>query len=220
MIHISEKYLQLKSSLPPYVRLIAVSKTHPVESIVTVYQLGHRDFGENKVQELVEKYEQLPKDIYWHIIGHLQTNKVKYIASFIHLIHSVDSLKLLTEINKQAQKNNRIIDCLLQVYIAKEETKFGFEAEEIIKLFQNDGLNQFPFVRVRGLMGMATNTDNTEIVLNEFSSLNSLFKQITQMINPQDDFNILSMGMSNDYQLAIDQGSNMVRIGSTIFGSR
>lgn len=199
------------------VTLIAVSKTKPVEDILELYSLGQRDFGENYVQELVEKYEQLPKDIRWHFIGHLQSNKVKQIAPFISLIHSVDSEKLLKEINKEAKKNNRVIDCLLQVYIAKEETKFGLNDEElkelITRISDTNPTNSFQHINIKGLMGMASFTDDKEEVRKEFQHLKSLFEKYSQL-------QILSMGMSADYEMAVEEGSNMVRIGSLLFGKR
>ena len=198
------------------VTLVAVSKTKPVEDILELYQLGQRDFGENYVQELVEKHNQLPKDIRWHFIGHLQSNKVKLIAPFISLIHSVDSQKLLKEINKQASKSDRVIDCLLQVHIAKEETKFGLDESELMEVLDLN-LKDYKNVSVKGLMGMASFTDNAEIVRKEFQSLKKLFNQFAIHHSP---FTTLSMGMSSDYQMAIEEGSNMVRIGSLLFGER
>ena len=195
------------------ITLVAVSKTKPVEDILALYDLGHRDFGENYVQELVEKAEQLPNDIRWHFIGHLQTNKVKSIVSFIYLIHGIDSLKLLKEIDKQAEKNKRIIDCLLQVHIAQEETKFGFDEAELFGL----DLKQFPNVRIKGLMGMASLTDDFNKIRIEFKSLKILFEKLKTQ-NPE--LSILSTGMSADYKIAIEEGSNMVRIGSLLFGER
>jgi len=197
--------------------LIAVSKTKPVEDILALYQLGHRDFGENYVQELVDKQAVLPKDIRWHFIGHLQSNKVKYIAPFVHLVQGVDSLKLLQEINKQANKNNRIIDCLLQVYIAKEETKFGLDEQELEVLVTQ--LNHQPFanIRVCGLMGMASFTEKMETVRAEFHYLKTLFEKLR--VNDS-GLTTLSMGMSSDYTIAIEEGSTMVRIGSLLFGKR
>ncbi len=200
--------------------LVAVSKTKPVSAIQEAYDGGHLDFGENKVQELVEKYEALPKDIRWHMIGHLQRNKVKYIASFVHLIHGVDSLKLITQINKEASKNNRIINCLLQVHIAEEDTKFGFDLNELKQLLAEGAFNDFTNVKIKGLMGMATNTDNQAQVSREFRSLKKLYDEISQVAAPNLEPEILSMGMSGDYQIALQEGSNMVRIGSAIFGAR
>jgi pyridoxal phosphate enzyme (YggS family) len=223
----SELYKEISSELQSKnVTLVAVSKTKPVADILELYQLGQRDFGENYVQELVEKYQQLPKDIRWHFIGHLQSNKVKLIAPFVHLIHSVDSEKLLKEINKEAKKNNRIIDFLLEVYIAKEETKFGLDAKEvedlITRIVSTDSTNEnskesFRNISIKGLMGMASFTDDKEIVRKEFQSLKILFDQFTIHHSP---LTILSMGMSADYKLAIEEGSNMVRIGSLLFGKR
>jgi PLP dependent protein len=216
-----QTYLEISTELQAKnVALIAVSKTKPVEDIKALYDLGQRDFGENYVQELSEKAEQLPKDIRWHFIGHLQSNKVKYIASFVHLIHGVDSLKLLQEINKQAQKNNRVIDCLLQVYIAKEETKFGLDEEELnLTISQFDNL-KMKNVRVCGLMGMASFTDDMEKVEKEFHYLKALFDKHAQLSINNYQLTILSMGMSSDYRIAVKEGSNMVRIGSLLFGER
>ena len=209
-----EKYQQINEALRlSNITLVAVSKTKPVEDILELYNLGHRDFGENYVQELTKKAEQLPNDIRWHFIGHLQSNKVKSIVSFIYLIHGIDSLKLLTEIDKQAEKNNRIIDCLLQVHIAQEETKFGFDEAELFGL----DLKQFPNVRIKGLMGMASLTDDINKIRIEFKTLKILFEKLKTQ-NPE--LSILSTGMSADYKIAIEEGSNMVRIGSLLFGER
>lgn len=203
------------------VSLIAVSKTKPAEELQQAYDAGQRLFGENMVQELVEKYEVLPKDIQWHIIGHLQSNKVKYIASFISMIQSVDSIKLLQEINKHAEKHNRIIDCLLQVYIADEETKFGLGFDELIELLRSEGFTALKNIRIRGLMGIATNTDNEKQIKDEYHELKTFFDGVKQSFFRKDEaFDTLSMGMSADYKIAIEQGSNMVRLGSTIFGQR
>lgn len=213
-----EAYKQLNEELRlSEVTLVAVSKTKPVEDILALYELGHRDFGENYVQELVDKADQLPKDIRWHFIGHLQTNKVKFIAPFIYLIHGVDSLKLLKEISKQAEKSNRIVDCLLQVHIAQEETKFGFDENELNDLFNNLSGHQLNNVKIKGLMGMASMTDNMSQVRTEFLQLRNLFKSL-QTSNPE--LQTLSMGMSSDYKIALEEGSNMVRIGSLLFGER
>ena len=203
------------------VKLIVVSKTQPIEALEEAYQMGVRCFGENKVQELVDKYEQLPKDIEWHMIGHLQSNKVKYIAPFVSLIHAVDSLSLLEEINKQAFKNNRVINCLLQCHIATEETKFGFSKEELISMLASEKYKELQNIRVCGLMGMATNTDDVNQVTQEFEGLHNLFKTVKQsyFLN-QDSFQEISMGMSGDYKIAIDHGSTMIRIGSSLFGAR
>lgn len=200
-------------SIPKEVTLVAVSKTRQNSAIIEAYQLGQRIFGENKVQELVQKYEELPKDIYWHMIGHLQTNKVKFIAPFVSLIHAVDSVKLLKEINKKAKQNNRVIDCLLQVHIATESTKFGFDISELNNAINS--ANEYQNIRIVGLMGMATFTDNKQQVIQEFSSLKIVFDTVKN-----EHITTLSMGMSGDYRLAIEQGSNMVRVGSAIFGHR
>ena len=203
---------------PQQVQLIAVSKTKPNEDIIELYNLGQRAFGENYVQELVDKEASLPKDIQWHFIGHLQSNKVKYIAPFVHLIHGVDSEKLLQEINKQAIKQNRVIDCLLQVHIATEETKFGFDADSISELIQSGRLANYPNIRIKGLMGMASFSEDTHLLTKEFTSLKQIFDQAAVQLGNQ--FTVLSMGMSSDYNLAISLGSNMVRIGSLLFGAR
>jgi pyridoxal phosphate enzyme (YggS family) len=200
---------------------VAVSKTKPIEDLQEAYNAGQRIFGENQVQELADKYEKLPKDIQWHLIGHLQTNKVKYIAPFISLIHSVDSIKLLQEINKQAQKNNRVIDCLLQIYIADEETKYGLGFDEVIELLESQEFTELENIRIVGLMGIATNSENQKQIKEEFYELNTLFKGIKiSYFKNQDYFKELSMGMSADYKIAIEQGSTLVRIGSDIFGER
>jgi hypothetical protein len=207
-----------KELIPQHVELIAVSKTKPNEDLLDLYNVGHRAFGENYVQELADKADQLPKDIQWHFIGHLQSNKVKYIAPFVHLIHGVDSEKLLQEINKQALKNNRVIDCLLQVHIATEETKFGFDAESINELIQSGRLTQYSNIKIKGLMGMASFSDDQSLLTNEFVSLKQIFDHAAIQLG--NEFTILSMGMSSDYALAIKLGSNMVRIGSLLFGAR
>ncbi len=214
---ICDSLKKIKKEIGKDVQLIAVSKTKPVEAIQTAYDCEQRDFGENKVQEMLEKYEHLPKDIHWHMIGHLQRNKVKYIAPFVHLIHGVDNAKLLKEIDKQAQKNNRIIKVLLQIKIAKEETKFGMnkiDLEAILNEYQN---KTYPNIKIVGFMGMATNTQNHEQVAQEFSNLHKLLLSYQKKFP---ELTILSMGMSGDYKIAIAQGSNMVRIGSAIFGAR
>lgn len=210
---IKDNLLRIQSTIPGNVTLVAVSKTKPVTDLMQAYDAGQRIFGENKIQEMTEKWEQMPKDIQWHMIGHVQTNKVKYMAEYVSLIHGVDSLKLLEEINKQAAKHNRIIDCLLQVYIAEEESKFGLdekELNEILKQVQHESMQN---INVIGLMGMATFTDNQVQIKKEFQYLKSIFDKHPQLA-------ILSMGMSGDYQLAIECGSTMVRIGSSIFGGR
>lgn len=202
-------------------RLIAVSKTHPIEKIKEAYDAGQRIFGENKVQELIAKQAGLPADIEWHMIGHLQSNKAKQLVPVVSLIHSVDSFKLLEEINKQAKKVNRMVSCLLQVHIAKEETKFGFDENEVIDLIRSGKVVALDSIQVTGLMGMATFTDNKEQVRNEFRSLKKLFDQIANMNLPANvEMKELSMGMSQDYETAVDEGSTLVRIGTAIFGSR
>jgi len=218
---ISSNIIDFKSKLPSHVQLVAISKTKPLSDIEQAYGAGQRLFGENKVQELLSKYEQLPKDISWHFIGHLQTNKVKYIAPFVELIHAVDSIKLLREINKEGQKVNRKLACLLQVYIANEDTKFGIEPTEI-EIFIEEFLNlKFEFVQINGLMAMASNTTNSHQINEEFKTVYQIFNSIKAK-HPDNlpHFNTLSMGMSGDYQIAIAQGSNMLRIGSTLFGHR
>ena len=208
----------IQSTIPENVTLVAVSKTKPVSAIEEAYALGQRIFGENKVQELCDKHDVLPKDIEWHMIGHLQRNKVKYITPFVSLIHGVDTERLLREINKQAAKNNRIVNCLLQFHIAEEETKFGFSHEEVSLLIQNDVLKELENVNIKGVMGMATNTDNQEQIAKEFCSLKTIANKLQTHFG--NDFDTVSMGMSGDYSLAIENGSNMVRIGSSIFGER
>jgi PLP dependent protein len=211
-----EKYKDILEELNGKVILVAVSKTKPAEDIQALYNLGQRDFGENYVQELVEKEAALPKDIRWHFIGHLQSNKVKYIAPFVHLIHGVDSFSLLKEINKQALKNNRTINCLLQIHIAKEETKFGFDEEELT----NMAISQLENIKIIGLMGMASFSDDKELVKSEFRDLKRMFDSNVQPLTTNYQPSTLSMGMSGDYKIAIEEGSNMVRIGSLLFGER
>lgn len=218
---IAQHINELTSTLPATTKLIAVSKTKPVEAVLEAYEAGQRDFGENYIQELQEKQAQLPQDIRWHFIGHLQSNKVKYIAPYVHLIHGVDSLKLLTEINKQASKASRVIDVLLQIYIASEESKFGLSDEEAIAIVTSSELKELNNIRIIGLMGMASFTEDTTIITREFASLKALFEKINTMDAPDNvQLKELSMGMSSDYQLAVDQGSTMIRVGSSIFGSR
>ena len=214
----SEKYNTLRKEIPAEVSIIAVSKTKPVEDILEAYQNGVRDFGENYVQELIEKQAALPKDIRWHFIGHLQSNKVKYIAPFVHLIHGVDSEKLLREIDKQGKKINRKINCLLQIYIAKEETKFGLDESELEKIISI--LPELEFVNICGLMGMASFTEDKNIISQEFLYLRDVFNKINQEHTTNNKLDFLSMGMSADYKTAIDCGSNMIRIGSMLFGER
>jgi pyridoxal phosphate enzyme (YggS family) len=219
---IAKNLTEIKSQLPAHVTLVAVSKTKPVADLMEAYNVGQRIFGENKIQEMTEKWEQMPKDIEWHMIGHVQTNKVKFMAEYVSLIHGVDSLKLLQEINKQAKKHNRVIDCLLQIHIAEEETKFGLdelELNEILKQVQNDK-SEFENIRIVGLMGMATFTENQNQIEKEFNHLKSIFDKLNKLSNINYQLSILSMGMSGDYQLAISCGSTMVRIGSSIFGAR
>ncbi len=214
------RYIQ--ASLPEKVTLVAVSKTKPVSNLMEAYEVGQRIFGENKIQEMTEKWEAMPKDIQWHMIGHVQTNKVKYMAPFVSLIHGVDSFKLLQEINKQAQKNSRIIDCLLQIYIAEEESKFGLDEKELETIFEfiQEEKNEMNHIRIVGLMGMATFTNNPAQVEKEFSRLKTIFDSYSNLNTKNCQLNTLSMGMSGDYALAIKCGSTMVRIGSSIFGGR
>lgn len=214
---IQENLAEIKANLPEGVTLVAVSKTKPNEAILEAYEAGQRVFGENKVQDMVQKWEALPKDIEWHMIGHLQRNKVKYMAEFVSLIHGVDSLKLLKEIDKQAQKHNRVIPCLLQMHIAEEDTKFGLDEDELNALLASAEFEQMKHVKIMGLMGMATFTDNENQVRKEFARLKSLFENLKLQLP---DITILSMGMSGDYGIAIAEGSTMVRIGSSIFGAR
>lgn len=218
---IQDNLSQIKASLPEHVTLVAVSKTKPVSDLMQAYDAGQRIFGENKIQEMVDKWGQMPKDIEWHMIGHVQSNKVKYMAPFVSLIHGVDSLKLLEEINKQAKKNNRVIDCLLQIHIAEEESKFGLDEEELASLLASSTFNEMKNIRIVGLMGMATFTDNQNQIKKEFTHLKSIFDQLSETAAMNHvAIQTLSMGMSGDYQLAISCGSTMVRIGSSIFGGR
>jgi pyridoxal phosphate enzyme (YggS family) len=221
MSEVGTKINALKANLPANVTLVAVSKTKPAAAILDGYEVGQRVFGENKVQELVDKYEQLPKDIEWHLIGHLQTNKVKYIAPFVALIHAVDSLKLLQEINVQAKKNERVINCLLQFRIAQEETKFGLTFEEVEQLLQAREFIEMENVRIVGLMGMASFVDDQEQIRDEFRNLYNYFQVIkSHYFKYNADFSTLSMGMSGDYNIAIEEGSTMIRVGSSLFGNR
>ncbi|MEK6450544.1 MULTISPECIES: YggS family pyridoxal phosphate-dependent enzyme [unclassified Myroides] len=219
---ITQNLKHVKEALPAHVTLVAVSKTKPNEDILEAYEAGQRIFGENKIQEMTEKYEALPKDIEWHMIGHVQRNKVKYMAPFVSLIHGVDSFKLLKEINKQAKSNNRVINCLLQVFIAQEETKFGLDQNELDDIFSSEEFEALENVKIVGLMGMATFTDDQEEVKREFTSLKETFDHCKMYYNEMDNVELqtVSMGMSNDYPIAIECGSTMVRIGSNIFGSR
>lgn len=219
MSEIAKLLQEIKTSLPTDVTLIAVSKTKPIEAIQEAYNAGQRHFGENKIQEMAEKHGVLPKDIHWHMIGHVQRNKVKYMAEFVHLIHGVDSPRLLEEIDKRAAQHNRTIDCLFQLHIAEESTKFGFDRNELLDFRQSDTFKNLKNIRIRGLMGMSTNTDNSTQVRREFNTLHTLFNELKSdpLLNSIDT---LSMGMSGDYELAIECGSNMVRVGSAIFGAR
>lgn len=221
MMNIAQNLQKIKTTLPEEVTLVAVSKTKSPEEIIEAYDAGQRDFGENKVQEMTEKYEKLPKDIRWHMIGHVQRNKVKYMAPFVNLIHGVDSLKLLKEINKQAEKNQRTISCLLQVFIAEEETKFGLNREELLDLLKSEEFKKLSHITIVGLMGMATFTEDNHQIEREFRYLKKLFDEIctfpkTKNFTPE----TLSMGMSGDYTIALQCGSTMIRVGSAIFGER
>jgi len=218
---VTENLQLIKEKIPALVTLVAVSKTKTDEAIMEAYEAGHRDFGENKVQDLAAKQERLPADIRWHMIGHLQSNKVKYLAPFAHLLHGVDSLKLLGVIDREAEKNNRVIDCLLQVRIALEETKFGLTEEDLMLLVRSDAFREMNHVRIRGLMGMATYTENSNQIREEFRHLKRIFDRLKDsQYKNQDSFDQLSCGMSGDYALAIEEGSNLVRVGSLIFGAR
>jgi pyridoxal phosphate enzyme (YggS family) len=218
---IVENLHTLQSQIPPHVTLVAVSKTKPDEMIMEAYHAGQLDFGENKVQDLAGKAERLPENIRWHMIGHLQSNKVKYLASFVHLIHGVDSLKLLKVINKEALKHDRVIDCLLQIHIAKEQTKFGFSRGEVLEVVRSEDFRELKNIRIRGLMGMATYTENSDQIREEFRHLKRIFDELSVSDFPDRTvFDQLSFGMSGDYTLAVDEGSTMLRIGSLIFGPR
>jgi pyridoxal phosphate enzyme (YggS family) len=217
---ITNNLQSIKAALPDHITLVAVSKTKPVSDLMQAYDAGQRIFGENKIQEMADKWEQMPKDIQWHMIGHVQTNKVKFMAPFVSLIHAVDSLKLLQEINKQALKNNRIIDCLLQIYIAEEESKFGLDEAELASLLSSNEFEELKNIKIVGLMGMATFTDNKDQIKKEFTQLKTIFDKTKALTISNCQLETLSMGMSGDYQLAIECGSTMVRIGSSIFGGR
>ncbi|PXY02904.1 YggS family pyridoxal phosphate-dependent enzyme [Marinifilum breve] len=218
---IPQKIEEIKKSIPEDVTLVAVSKTKPNEAIMEAYDGGYRIFGENKPQELTRKFSELPKDIIWHMIGHLQTNKVKYIAPFVSLIHAVDSLKLLKEINKQALKNDRVIDCLLQFHIADEDTKFGLDLSDAAQIINSEEYQNMQNVRILGVMGMATYTDDENQIRSEFSNLKSIYSELkSNFFSGEESFKEISMGMSGDYKLAIQEGSTMIRVGSTIFGAR
>jgi hypothetical protein len=222
MSTIKESLLRFTESVHPKATLVAVSKTKPISDLKEAYEAGQRHLGENKIQEMTEKWETLPKDIHWHMIGHTQRNKVKYMAPYVHLIHSVDSPRLLKEINKQAKNNDRIIDCLLQIHIAQEESKFGFDEQEVIGLLNDPAFKEYKNIQIKGLMGMATFTDKKDQVRSEFKSLASTFNKIKKddVLDSRHDFTELSMGMTGDYEIALEEGSTMVRIGSAIFGSR
>lgn len=221
MSKIAENIELLRKELPGTVKLVAVSKTKPVEDIMEAYNAGQRMFGENRVQELLGKHEHLPPDVQWHMIGHLQRNKVKYIAGFIHLVESVDSEKLLRAINKEAIKAGRVIDCLLQFHIAREETKFGFSMEEAVEMIESGLTDELNNVNIRGVMGMATFTDDMERVRSEFVSLRSAFEELKErFFSNRDDFCEISMGMSGDYKIALEEGSTMIRLGTLVFGER
>ncbi|WP_178988101.1 YggS family pyridoxal phosphate-dependent enzyme [Winogradskyella schleiferi] len=216
-MNIEQNLKEIKSTIPESVTLVAVSKTKPVSDLMEAYNTGQRIFGENKIQEMVEKYEEMPKDIEWHMIGHVQRNKVKYMAEFVNLIHGVDSFKLLKEINKQAKKHDRVINCLLQIKIAEEDSKFGMSADDATSLLQSEKISELKNIKIVGVMGMATFTDNMNQVEKEFKFLKHTFTELKSL---QPELKTISMGMSGDYQLAIDCGSTMIRLGSSIFGAR
>jgi len=216
-MNIEQNLKEIKSTIPESVTLVAVSKTKPVSDLMEAYNTGQRIFGENKIQEMVEKYEEMPKDIEWHMIGHVQRNKVKYMAEFVNLIHGVDSFKLLKEINKQAKKHDRVINCLLQIKIAEEDSKFGMSADDATSLLQSGKISELKNIKIVGVMGMATFTDNMNQVEKEFKFLKHTFTELKSL---QPELKTISMGMSGDYQLAIDCGSTMIRLGSSIFGTR
>jgi hypothetical protein len=214
---ISENLLKIKSQIPDFVTLVAVSKTKTVANLMECYNAGQRIFGENKIQEMADKHQEMPKDIQWHMIGHIQTNKVKYMAGFVSLIHGVDSFKLLEEINKQAKKHNRIIDCLLQIHIAQEDTKFGLNEVELKEFLLSERLKTLTNIRIIGLMGMASFTENKQQIKEEFQYLSEIFNK---SLMHNSELTILSMGMSGDYEIAVACGSTMIRVGSSIFGNR
>ncbi|HOF16919.1 MAG TPA: YggS family pyridoxal phosphate-dependent enzyme [Bacteroidales bacterium] len=221
MRSIEKNLVNIAQQIPTNVKLVVVSKTKPIEDILQAYQAGQVCFGENKALEMKEKYDLLPKDIEWHMVGHLQTNKVKYIAPFVHLIHSVDSVRLLQEINKQALKNNRVIDCLLQFHIAVEESKYGLKLQEVQELLESETYSRLQNIRICGVMGMATFTDDKELIRNEFKTLYSYYKELkNNYFSNISSFKEVSMGMTGDFSIAIEEGSTMVRIGSAIFGER
>lgn len=214
---IEENLKKIREKLPKETKLVVVSKYHTIDEIMQAYGAGCRDFGENKIQDMTQKWEELPKDIRWHMIGHTQTNKVKYMAPYVHMIQSVDSLKLACEIDKQARKNNRVIDCLLQVHVAVEETKFGFEKQELLQLLKEEKLQELKSIKIRGIMGMATNTMDKKQIEREFKCLREIYEQIKDMNIEGFEIDTLSMGMSSDYEIAIECGSNLVRVGSAVF---
>jgi len=214
---LNKNILRIISDIPENVKLVAISKTKPAEDIMMAYETGQRLFGENKIQEMSAKYEDLPKDIKWHMVGHVQSNKIKYMAPYVDLIHGIDSLKSIKILNKEGVKNNRILNCLLQLKISKEESKFGLEADTLKKIIFSDEYDEMKNIKIRGIMAMATNTNSKDIIRNEFMYAKNIFDEISAIDN---NFEILSMGMSNDYHLAIECGSNMIRIGSLIFGDR
>ena len=222
MSKIADQIVRFRESVEPTATLVAVSKTKPNSDLQEAYDAGQRHLGENKIQEMTEKWETLPKDIYWHMIGHTQRNKVKYMAPYVHLIHSVDSPRLAKEVNKQAKKNDRVIDCLLQIHIAEEESKFGFDKTELLDFLESDAFKALEHIQIKGLMGMATFTDDKNQVRKEFKTLKALFEEIKtgDVLADRHDFTELSMGMTGDYEIALEEGSTMVRIGSAIFGSR
>ncbi len=218
----AERYAEIRKKLPESVTLLAVSKTKPATDIMSLYDIGCRDFGENKVQELTQKYNELPKDIRWHQIGHLQTNKIKYIIPFVYMIHSIDSIKLAAEVNKQAAKHDRVVDCLLELKVANEDTKSGFDIDELKQLFSQNEFSKLNNIRLRGVMGMATNTDDRDEIRKEFLNVKAVFDYIKANYAGEvgEWFDQISMGMSGDYDIAVECGSTIVRIGSTIFGER
>lgn len=220
MPQIAENIQEIEEKLNGHARLIAVTKTKPVSILQETYNSGFRRFGENKVQEMTEKFEALPKDIEWHMIGHLQSNKVKYMAPYVSMVHGVDSFKLLKEINKEAAKHDRVIHCLLQIFIADEETKFGLSAEEATDILKSPELNTLSNIRIKGLMGMASNTEDEQKIRSEFKGLKSLLESFKKYNSEITSMEELSMGMSGDYEIAVQEGSTMVRVGSAIFGSR
>ncbi len=218
---IADNINKIKNTLPNHVNLVAVSKTKPNSDIMEAYEAGQRIFGENKVQDLCKKYEELPKDIQWHFIGHLQTNKVKYLAPFVSLLHGIDSFKLLKEVNKEGKKNNRIVKCLLQFHIADESTKFGFSLNELEEILNNHSISELENIEICGVMGMATNTEIEAQIATEFTNLKKIFNHLSNTyFKNKDNFKEISMGMSSDYDTAIKQGSTMIRVGSSIFGAR